>query len=221
MAMLFGRELALALAIVALAGTYSFHDSYASDAPKWKRANPGTRAFLGDDGGGVNTATVCDTADRYRDWLTGEHPPGCQTFQHDLPAIIEVVSLDPAIDIAFAAYRPIAKVRIPSRNFTGYISLLGLHPVIPSGAIAYFKKLGNDHLLLFPVAKIPADNNRGVDLGERVSVEVLSYEPTKDDDWDMQVQIIDGPHARETGWMMGFGAVGDDGIPIDQFDTPH
>jgi hypothetical protein len=38
--------------------------------PSWRKALLGTRdAYLGDDGGGVNTATVCDTADRYRDWL--------------------------------------------------------------------------------------------------------------------------------------------------------
>jgi hypothetical protein len=40
---------------------------YAAEAevPAWKKATPGTHAFLGDDGGGVNTATVCDTADRW------------------------------------------------------------------------------------------------------------------------------------------------------------
>jgi len=41
----------------------------------WKKAEPGTNALLGDDGGGVNTATLCDTADWYRDWLNYEHPP--------------------------------------------------------------------------------------------------------------------------------------------------
>jgi hypothetical protein len=49
----------------------------------------GTHAFLGDDGGGVNTATECDTADRFRDWLNMESAPGCQTFQQDLPIVIE------------------------------------------------------------------------------------------------------------------------------------
>ncbi len=50
-------------------------------------------AFLGDDGGGVETRTVCGTADRYRDWLEGEHPSGCHTFQRELPVIIEVVTM--------------------------------------------------------------------------------------------------------------------------------
>jgi hypothetical protein len=62
----------------------------------WKNHIVGTYAFLGDYGGGANTATVCDTADRYRDWLKMESAPGCQTFQSDLPIVIEVVLLDAA-----------------------------------------------------------------------------------------------------------------------------
>lgn len=58
--------------------------------PAWKKALPGTHAFLGDDGGQTNTATVCDTADRYRDWLKMESAPGCQAFQHGLEIVIEV-----------------------------------------------------------------------------------------------------------------------------------
>ena len=36
------------------------------DVPAWHKADPGTHAFLGDDGGGADTATVCATADNYR-----------------------------------------------------------------------------------------------------------------------------------------------------------
>lgn len=75
--------------------------AYGAEAavPEWKQATPGAHAYLGDDGGGVDTATVCNTADRYRDWLQYEHPSGCQTFQHDLPVVIEVVTLDPAVTL--------------------------------------------------------------------------------------------------------------------------
>jgi hypothetical protein len=98
------------------------------EIPAWKKPDPGTHGFLGDDGGGVDTATVCDTADHYRDWLHYEHPNGCQTFQHDLPVVIEVVTRDPVTDnVAGQYYLPIAKIQIPSRNFTGYTQLLGLH----------------------------------------------------------------------------------------------
>ena len=159
MEMPFARNWALIAAVIVVAGLYSFHECYANEAPRWKRADPGTQAFLGDDGGGVNTATVCDTADRYRDWLRYKHPRGCQTFQHDLPVVIEVVTLDRAIDNVGGVYRPIAKIRISSRNFTGYVSLLGLHPVIPSGVIVRYKRLGNDRLLA-TVERLRSDRSR-------------------------------------------------------------
>jgi hypothetical protein len=189
-----------------------------TDMLPWKKPVPGAHAFLGDDGGGVNTATVCDTADHYRDWLRYEHPSGCQTFQHDLPVIIEVVTLDPAVDSVGDYYRPIAKVQIPSRNFTGYLNLLDLHPVIPPGTIVKYTKLGNDRLLLFPSPKIPEKDEGGIVLGESVSAKVLSYDPTSDDYFDLHVQIMDGSHAGQAGWMLAFGGVAQNGVPIDQFD---
>jgi len=188
------------------------------EAPAWQKATPGTHAFLGDDGGGVNTATVCDTADHYRDWAESEHPSGCQAFQHDLPVIIEVVTLDPAIDKVAGAYQPIAKLHIPSRNFTGYTRLLGLHPVIPAGTVVHYKKIGNEKILFFPAPQIPATHETGIELGDTVIAKVLAYDPTSDDNFDLHVQIMDGSHAGETGWMLSFGAHGEDGIPIDQFD---
>jgi len=201
------------LALVSSAGAAE------KDTPTWKKPVPGAQAFLGDDGGGVNTATVCDTADHYRDWLQYEHPSGCQTFQHDLPVIIEVVTLDPVTDsVAGQYYRPIVKIHIPSRNFTGYLNLDVLHPVIPPGTMVEYKKLGNGKLLLFPSPKIPAKDEGGIDLGDSVSAKVISYDPTNDDNFDFHVQITSSPHAGQTGWVLAFGAVGQDGVPIDQFD---
>jgi hypothetical protein len=183
------------------------------------RRAPGTQAFLGDDGGGVNTATVCDTADHYRDWLQYEHPSGCQTFQHDLPVVIEDVTLDPHRDeVAEEYYRPIVKVHIPSRNFIGYLTLDGLHPIIPPGTVVQYKKLGDESLLLFLSPKSPTNNEGGIDLGQSVSAKVLSYDPTNDDGFDLNLQIIDGPHAGKTGWMLASSADGQDGVPIDLFD---
>jgi hypothetical protein len=147
------------------------------EVPAWKKPAPGTPAFLGDDGGGVDTATVCGTADRYRDWLRSEHPSGCHTFQHDLPVIIEVVTHDPVLDQVGEAYLPIAKIQIPSRKFTGYVQLLGLHPVIPSGAMVHFKS-ENVGFSLFPEAKVHPGDDGGIDLGKQVSAKVISYDPT-------------------------------------------
>ncbi len=194
----------------------------AKDVPAWKDAAPGTQAFLGDDGGGVNTVTVCDTVDRFRDWLNSEHPPGCQTFQHDLPTTIEVVIFDPVQDTvklsADPVGLPLVKVRIPSRNFIGYLQLLALHPVIPSGTVVHFKKSGNETFELFPTPKISSGkDDKGLDLGDSFSAKLLKYDPSKDDEWDFYVTILDGKYAGHSGWMLSFGADGDDGAPIDQF----
>ena len=187
------------------------------DVPAWKKPAPGTQAFLGDDGGGVNTATVCDTADGFRDWLKYEHPRGCQTFQHDLPVVIEVVTFDPVEDDQGTAGLPIVKVHIPSRRFVGYLQLLSLHPVIPSGTVVHFKKTGNETFELFPTAKIGSVKDKGLDLGDQFSAKVVKYDPTTDDGWDFHVTILDGKYAGQSGWMLSIGAAGEDGIPIDQF----
>jgi hypothetical protein len=62
-----------------------------------------------------------------------------------------------------------------------------------------YKKLGDESLLLFPSPKIPINNEGGIDLGQSVSAKVLFYDPTNDDGLEFNLQIIDGPHAGETG----------------------
>ena len=120
-----------------------------SQIPPWKKALPGTHAFLGDDGGGANTATVCNTADRYRNWLRSESPPGCQTFQHDLEVVIEIVLLDAAKDTVASTWLPLVKINIPSRHFTGYLTLLGLHPKVPAGTKVHFTSTKDDSERLY------------------------------------------------------------------------
>jgi hypothetical protein len=71
---------------------------------------------------------------------------------------------------------------------------------------------------LFQSPKIPINNEGGIDLGQSVSAKVLSYDPTNDDGFDLNLQVIDGPHAGETGWMLASSADGRDGVPIDLFD---
>jgi hypothetical protein len=182
----------------------------------WRNPTAGTHAFLGDDGGGVNTATVCDTADRFRDWLKMESAPGCQTFQHGLPVVIEVVLFDPVRDTVGSIGRPIVKVHIPARNFTGYTQLLGVHPVVPSGTKIQFTRVGNTGPELYDTAD--AAQSTGHDLGEKVSATVLSYDPTSDDKFELHVQIDDGSYTGRKGWMLSLGATTDDGGEMDQFD---
>jgi hypothetical protein len=112
---------------------------------------------------------------------------------------------------------PIVKVHIPSRRFVGYLQLLALHPVIPSGTVVHFKKTGNETFELFPTAKIGSDKDKGLDLGGQFSAKVIGYDPTKDDDWDFRVTILDGMYAGQSGWMLSSGAAADDGTPIVQF----
>jgi hypothetical protein len=145
-----------------------------------------------------------------------ESPPGCQAFQHNLPVVIELVILDDVADTTADVWLPLAKINIPSRNFTGYVQLLGLHSNVPTGAIVHFTRTGNGGIQLHGTATITEDE--GLDLGDKVSATVLRYDPTGDDKWDLYVPINDGPHAGKTGWMLSSGANTDDGNPMDQFD---
>jgi hypothetical protein len=99
----------------------------------------------------------------------------------------------------------------------GYLLLLGLHPAIPLGTVAHFKKTGNEAFELFPTAIIGSNKDKGLDLGNQFSAKVMGYDPTKDDDWDFRVTILDGKYAGHSGWMLSSGAAADDGTPIDQF----
>ena len=192
------------------------------DIPAWHKADPGTHAFLGDDGGGVDTATVCDTADRYRDWLDYQHPSGCRTFQHDLPVVIEIVTFDPAKDTVHFhdgdLGLPIAKVQIPSKRFVGYIRLDELHPIIPAGTTIHLNRIGNETFELHPRAKIGGRGEHGIQLGDHVTAKVIRYDPSSEDEWDLHVTILDGEHAGQSGWMLStVSADADDGHPVFQY----
>jgi hypothetical protein len=209
----FFSSLAVLFAMVSLIGNLQADENKVFT---WKKPSAGTHAFLGDDGGGVNTKTVCDTADRYRDWLKMESAPGCPTFEHDLPILIEFVLLDAVKDTVGSTWLPLVKFHIPSRNFTGYSQLLGVHPIVPVGTKIHFTREGNARLQLYKTANV--SQNESFDLGDKVSATVLSSDPTQDDKWDLYVNIDDGPYAGRKGWMLGQGATTDDGKPMDQFD---
>jgi hypothetical protein len=219
----FANSMPFRAALVAsflLAATSVHAGDQKSDTPIWKKAAPGTAAYLADDGGGVDTLTVCDTADQYRDWLKYEHPRGCQTFQSGLRATIEVVVYDPAKDTirtsSEAISYPLVKIHIPARNFVGYLRLDGLHPIIPSGTIVHGKKVGNGSLKLYSDATI-RDDDKGLDLGEEFSAKVIKFDPTKGDQWDLQVTILDGLNAGKSGWMLSDFLEDSRGELVNQF----
>lgn len=212
------RQLPIALTTEILACSLAAAISLASTAAcaesghlAWKMADPGTPAFLGSDGTGVNTVTVCNTSDHYRDWLNHRGSDGCQDFQHDLRAVIEVVLRNNIEDTT-----PLVKVNIPSRNFTGYLELFSLHPVIPSGTILHFKSAyvpssGDPaDVSLYPQPNDEPEN--GIDAGKEVSAKLIEYDPAKSlvvslTSPDMHVTLLDGPHAGESGWMNSLGVV--------------
>ncbi len=196
-----------------------------ADVPAWHRAAPGTQAFLEDDGGGAETATVCDTADRYRDWLAEKHPLGCRKFKPNLSVTIEEILSDPVKDTNGPNDRTdhthlvysIAKILIPSKLFFGYVHLDQLQPAIPPGITLYFKNGGSGIFELHERAKF--SNEHGVDLGDHFSAKVIKYDPTNDNNWDINVTILDGEHSGQSGWMLlpRLSADADDGYSIDQF----
>jgi len=197
-----------------------YHSSSFADGknePLWKQPLPGTVAFLGDDGGGANTATACDTDDHFESWLNNEGSTGCRSFPHGLRVVIEQVVFDPPEDSvpAGTTLYPLVKIKIPSKNFVGYVQLFeGVHPVIPPGAIIHLKQSGTATLML--TQSQDADFNSGLNLGEQATAKVVRYDPTNGDR-DLYVTVVDGKFAGSSGWVFSLDGNGDDGDPLDIF----
>jgi len=183
--------------------------------PVWKEPLPGTVAFLGDDGGGADTATVCDTDDHVESWLNNEGSSGCRSFSHGLHVVIEQVGpMENSVPAATTLY-PLVKIKIPSKNFVGYVQLFeGIHPIIPAGAIIHLKQEGNETLML--TRSQDADEDSGLNLGEEATAKVVRYDPTTGDR-NLYVTVIDGKFAGSSGWVFSLDGNGDDGDPLDIF----
>ena len=210
----------LLLGVTLLSATAGAHDVL-----PWKRPLPGTRAFLGDDGGGENFATVCGTAADYREWLNYGHPPGCRRFHRGLPVVIQGVLYDARKDRSpgTRTWLPLVKISIPSAGMTGYVQLLGgLHPSIPrgavvhlQGAVVHLQKEGTDVPHLAPSRYAPLDG--GVDLGDYATGNVIRYDPSTSGR-ELFVVITDGAFAHRRGWVFTLGAESGDGEPVSVFD---
>ena len=200
--------LAIALAFMTFG---SISSALADETPSWKKPTPGTVAILGDDGGGKETATVCDTISHYIDFSRDKNPPGCKQFQHGLEVIIRGLVYDVTSDDL-----PLVRILIPSQKFTGFLELFGgTHPKIPQGTPVHLQRRGNDTLRL--AASRDADFDAGPDLGDQANAKVIRYDPSTDDR-DLYVTIIDGPLAGKSGWIFSLEGDGDDGKPLDEFE---
>lgn len=205
---------------IALAASSFGHGQDEKIIPAWHKAGPGTVAYLGDDGGGVDTLTVCDTADRYREWLQSESPPGCQTFQNGLRAVIEVLIFDPVQDtLPNLGGRRIAKIHIPSRGFIGYVNLDGLHPIIPPNTVIMFKEDDRVPYDLYSHGDTRIKDH--VEMKGPFKAKLIQYDPSSDTNWDLHVTILDGENAGKSGWMLSFGAMAEDGRMLDQFSNAY
>ena len=86
-------------------------------------------------------------------------------FQHDLEVVIEIVLLDAVKDTVASTWLPLVKINIPSRNFTGYLTLLGLHPKVPAGTKVHFTSTKDDSERLYKTTDM--DEKDSVVLGAR------------------------------------------------------
>jgi hypothetical protein len=198
---------------ILLALPWSIASAGGDNTSIWRKPTPGTAAFLGDDGGDENGATICDTAAHFRDWLDDDHHLGCKKFPRGLRAVIdEVVSYDPTKYITDA----IVKITIPSAHFTGYLQLeRQIRPAIPKGAIVHFKKDVSATMRLAPSQDSGLDI--GQDIGDQATAKVIRYDPSTGDR-GLYVTVMDGIAIGKSGWMFVSEAEDGDGQPVGSFD---
>jgi hypothetical protein len=173
---------------------------------------PGRAAYLGDDGGGASTATICDSADHYRDWLNLDSPPGCAHYARGTRVVVERTMSDPAKDTVADAIMPLVQVDAADKSWSGWTQLMTLVPIIPSGTIIEFKREGNDTLRLATTER--ADD--GPDLGDVVTAKLVRFDPLTDSR-DIYVTVLDGKYAGKSGWLFTLEGSNTKGEPIERF----
>ena len=206
-------------AVIGLVAAIGFPwPAVAGDAPAWRQPLPGTAAILGDDGGGEDQATVCDTIAHWRAMLAAPFPDaadGCARYPRGLAVVIEGVAFDPASDTIPSTTMglPLVNIRIPAKRVQGYVEMAGgIHPVIPPGMLVHLK--ADSTIRLAPAQDFEMDD--GPDLGGQATAKVLRYDPSTGER-DLYVTVLDGSLAGQFGWVFSSEAHGDDGKPIDMF----
>ena len=215
--------LMLPLSAGVAAGSTAFVMALASAAlgaeiPAWHKAAPGTEAFLGDDGGGSDTATVCDTVDHYRAWINDEDHPGwlnvgAWTLRHNRSGHLRCGSRQRGTRDEFLELgTPIAKIKIltegSAEKVIGYTAVHELHPAIPQGTLV--SRMGDDTLRLYdPNAK------QAVNIQGPFTARLVKYDPT--DDTEL-ITIVSGKDVGKSGWIRGILVAEDDHL-VDRFSN--
>lgn len=179
-----------------------------SSVPAWRNPLPGTAGFLGTDGGGSDTATVCDSIQHWHEWLDAPFPEavdGCSNLPMGLPVVIRGLASDEdsATAKSTTTVQPLVEISIPSKGVDGWVPLLGgVRPVVPTGTAGYFKQEGNEILRLAPAQD--SNDDVGSLLGATGSLTVLRYDP-KTDARSLYVKITSGLASGQSGWIDGLG----------------
>ena len=188
--------------------------SHASPIEVWRKTMPATPAFLGDDGGGADQATICRTAEAYRNWVDSAEPTSCKRVARGTAVVILKTTYDPKRDVIADTILPIVKVNVPSKHLTGYLQLRNIHPVVATGSFVQVVHDAKDDLHLAPVPD--ADDGVGPDLSDKTEAKVLQYDPVSAGR-DLKVEIVGGPNAGKIGWIEGSHAESQSGISITTF----
>jgi hypothetical protein len=182
------------------------------DTSTWMQPNHGRAAFLGDDGGGSSTATVCDTAEHYRAWLGSESSTSCNNHARGASVIIDETTTDPSKDTAGGITMALVRIHAADGSWSGYTELMAIHPVIPKGTVIQFKRVGNETLRLGAIQQ----SNDGANLGDNVTVRLVKYDASTADA-DLYVTVLSGQYAGRSGWMLSMDGVTANGNPVAMF----
>jgi hypothetical protein len=197
-----------------------------NNIPAWKIPKPGTEAFLGVNGNHSESVIICKTiSDFYkRENSISGHPRGCEKFHSGVLVIIQGLQYDPDSIFSGGYSMPIVKIKIPSKNFTGYTYLdKGIQPKIPYGSEISIKSSGN---LTFRLAHSKEDLSG---IGQKFSSAFIKIVRQDQDigfgGRNLYVTIISQKNKGKSGWIFGQSENTTDGTPITQFEyavlSPH
>lgn len=194
----------LAIVISSLASCSAFTQNHVSvrwtpPDDSWRRLHVGMKVYLGQDQASLSSQNVCQTWKQYYEGWQRGHWIGCKPVKHGTPAIVVRIIKKSASE-AYRLYGDYeVEIRAIDGSWSGITGVGGLQPDVPVGTIfAMERDLGAS----LGLAK-HADGDRDQDIediGDRANVRVLRYEPLAGAH-TLYVEVLDGPHRGEKGWM--------------------